>query len=168
MPQEEKPIFTVDASGGITILRINGRASYLTSAPVNSLFGHLLERGKCKFIVDFRNCVGMDSTFLGILAGAAMKIRKKGPDGFLELCNLNERNLELVRNLGLHRILTIIQDEKDSKIEGLSTGKSFESVDSRAVAPESVLEAHRNLIDANKSNAAKFEDVIKYLEKETR
>jgi anti-anti-sigma factor len=165
MSEEENPIFTVDASGELAVLRIDGRASYLTSAPVNNLFSHLLDRGKCHFVVDFRKCKGMDSTFLGILAGAAMRIKREFPEGSLQLCNLNTRNLELVQNLGLHRILTVVSsmgDDDDSKPES-----GFESLPNQTVESKSILQAHRNLVNAEQSNAAKFEDVIKFLEKET-
>ncbi|MBC2600954.1 STAS domain-containing protein [Puniceicoccus vermicola] len=167
MPEDEKPIFTVDASGEPAVLRIDGRASYLTSAPVNHLFNHLLNQGKCKFILDFRKCTGMDSTFLGILAGAAMRVKREFPEGYLELCNLNTRNLELVRNLGLHRILTVVSSMGEGEESDNEPDKGFESLPNQSVESRSMLEAHRNLVDADRSNAAKFEDVIKFLEKET-
>jgi len=165
MNEKNKSIFSVDASGDIVVLKINGRASYLTSAPVNNLFSHLLDRGKNQFLVDFKNCLGMDSTFLGILAGAAMRIRREFPDGGLELCRLNNRNLELVRNLGLHRILTI--RGVDAPEDAGDENAKFETLLSGSVESNSMLEAHRNLVDADESNQQKFEDVIKFLEKET-
>ncbi len=166
MSKVEKPIFTVDASGDTAVLRIDGRASYLTSAPVNSLFAHLLDQGKCRFIIDFRKCIGMDSTFLGILAGAAMRIKREFPDGFMELCNLNTRNMELVRNLGLHRILSVDSSMGEEEDSSEKEEKGFDALPSESVQAKSMLEAHRNLIDADCTNAAKFEDVIKFLEKE--
>jgi hypothetical protein len=166
MPQEEKPIFTVDASGEVVVLRIDGRASYLTSAPVNSLFGRLFDQGKGRFLVDFANCTGMDSTFLGILAGAAMRIKREFPDGFLKLARLNTRNLELVRNLGLHRILEIDLEAKECPPEASKPDSQFEAIGSNPVESQSMLEAHRNLIEADEENSARFEDVIKFLEKE--
>ena len=107
----------------------------------------------------------MDSTFLGILAGAAMRIRREFPDGGLELCRLNNRNLELVRNLGLHRILTI--RGVDAPEDAGDENAKFETLLSGSVESNSMLEAHRNLVDADESNQQKFEDVIKFLEKET-
>lgn len=166
MPQELNPIFTVDATGDPVVLRIDGRASYLTSAPVNQLFSHLLDQGRVKFLIDFRRCAGMDSTFMGILAGAAMKIKREYPEGYLELCNLNTRNMELVKNLGLHRILTIDSSMGEGDGEENDPDDGFESLPNQTVESKSILEAHRNLIDVDRSNAPKFQDVIKFLEKE--
>lgn len=165
MADPESPIFTVEASGDPVVLRINGRASYLTSAPVNQLFSHLFDRGQSRVLLDFSGCTGMDSTFLGILAGAAMRIRRDFPEGRLELVNLGPRNLELVRNLGLHRILSIrTADDHPGDRSGASGGS--EALSSGAVEAGSMLEAHENLVTADESNAAKFQDVIQYLKKE--
>ncbi|MFP4351546.1 MAG: STAS domain-containing protein [Puniceicoccaceae bacterium] len=164
MPDTESPIFTVEASGDPVVLRINGRASYLTSAPVNQLFSHLFDRGQARVLVDFSGCTGMDSTFLGILAGAAMRIRRDFPGGRLELANLGPRNLELVRNLGLHRILSVrTGDPSRGDRGGASGGKALPSGE---VEAGSILEAHENLVSADERNAAKFQDVIQYLKKE--
>jgi hypothetical protein len=46
----------------------------------------------------------MDSTFLGILVGLALKLRKFEDEGFLTLVNLRGRNLETVKNLGIQKI----------------------------------------------------------------
>jgi anti-anti-sigma regulatory factor len=167
MTEPEQPVFTVDASGDPVVLRVNGRASYLTSGPVSHLFGHLLDRRKNRFLVDFTHCTGMDSTFLGILAGAAMRIRREAPEGRLELCNLNDRNRELVRNLGLQKILSVHPPEScESTVDGKDPAR-FESVDTGNVTSRSMLEAHRSLVDADAENASRFQDVIKYLEQES-
>ncbi len=163
MSDIEKPIFSVDTSAEPVVVRIDGRASYLTSAPVNQLFTRLLDQGRRFFLVDFRNCTGMDSTFLGILAGTAIRIRRETPEGRLDLCNLSERNFELVRNLGLHRILNVIHEPTDAPSVESS---SLESLGSDSVSSKMMLEAHRNLLEADADNAGKFEDVIEFLEKD--
>ena len=54
--------------------------------------------------VDFQHCSSMDSTFLGILVGLALQLRKLEVAGKLTLINLVGRNLETVKNLGIHKI----------------------------------------------------------------
>ena len=53
------------------------------------------------YLLDFECCKGMDSTFLGILAGTALELRKQTPAGTLGVCKLSERNKELIVNFGL-------------------------------------------------------------------
>ena len=40
----------------------------------------MVEQGK-SFVVDFRDCTSMDSTFLGILVGLALELRKHKEKG---------------------------------------------------------------------------------------
>jgi len=41
----------------------------------------MIGQGKTRFVMDFQNCTGMDSTFLGVLAGEALELRRKNPPG---------------------------------------------------------------------------------------
>jgi anti-sigma B factor antagonist len=104
----------------------------------------------------------MDSTFLGVLAGAAIELRKKAPPGTLTLARVGERNLELIRNLGLHRLALVDAGTFPMNFAGgnqaLDTKTKTEIESARLV-----LEAHENLITADASNAAKFQDVLAFL-----
>ena len=164
MPQDE-PHFLVNPYDDPVIVKINGKASFLNSAPVKDLFDRLVDQGKERFVVDFQHCTGMDSTFLGILAGLGIRLMKMEPRGSVVLCRLGNRNRELVRNLGLHRLL--ILDEGDT-LEGMESGECLEAVDSAGRLSEVenarlVLQAHENLVEIDASNKTKFQDVISFL-----
>ena len=104
----------------------------------------------------------MDSTFLGVLAGAALEIRKAVPTGSLILSRVGQRNLELIRNLGLHRLMTV--DSGDFEM-------SFDKCDKALSCPDRselenarlVLEAHESLVTADEANRSKFQDVLSFL-----
>jgi len=164
MPQEE-PQFLVNPYDEPVILKINGKASFLNSSPVKDLFDRLVEHGKTRFIIDFQHCTGMDSTFLGILAGLGVKLLRSESKGSVVLCRLGTRNMELIRNLGLHRILTL--DEGNSLEEHPASGE-MESLEAKKPLGEVenarlVLEAHENLVEIDASNKTKFQDVIAFL-----
>ena len=82
--------------------------------------------------------------------------------GVLIICNLGERNHELVCNLGLQNLLTIGEDipnNPDAAAEAeFSALKNVEVSDAK-----NVLSAHENLVKADTENAAKFQDVIAFL-----
>ncbi len=163
MAESDSPVFLVDGYSDPALLRINGRASYLNAAPVTEFFKQMLEAGKRDVVVDFANCTAMDSTFLGILAGAAMQFRKHSSEGSITLVRLGKRNLELVRNLGLHRILDV-----DCESSGLcfADGKLREiesDAENHHASAEGMLKAHENLVEADKGNLKKFQDVISFL-----
>ena len=164
MPQDD-PHFLVNPYDDPVIVKINGKASFLNSGPVKDLFERLVDQGKSRFVVDFQQCSGMDSTFLGILAGLGIRLMKTEPKGTVVLTRLGARNRELVRNLGLHRLL--ILDDGDT-VPGDTEGKELEAVQDDAHLSEVenarlVLQAHENLVEIDASNKTKFQDVISFL-----
>lgn len=166
MPQDE-PHFLVNPYDDPVIVKISGKASFMNSGPVKDLFDRLVGHGKSRFVIDFQQCTGMDSTFLGILAGLGIKLMKMKPKGSVVLTRLGTRNSELVRNLGLHRLL--ILDEGDATP---TESGSLEAVDQQQRLSEVenarlVLQAHENLVEIDASNKTKFQDVISFLKNQT-
>lgn len=157
-----KPVYLVDAYSDPVLVRIEGRVNFQNSACLRDFIGEMMQRSRVRFVLDFLHCSGMDSTFLGVLAGAALELRKRTPSGSLVLVRLGPRNLELVRNLGLHRLLAV---------DSGSFPMSFSTGDTALACPESseldcarlVLEAHENLVAADEGNRAKFQDVLIFL-----
>ena len=113
MPEPTKPTFLVDAYAHPVVVRIEGRASFANSGSLKDFVAEMIRSGKTRFVIDFAACTSMDSTFLGVLAGAALELRRQTPPGGLTLARVGERNLELIRNLGLHRLATV--DARDFK-----------------------------------------------------
>jgi hypothetical protein len=104
----------------------------------------------------------MDSTFLGVLAGAALELRRQSPPGTLTLARVGERNLELIRNLGLHRLATVDSGNHTLNPMGNSSPLS-EQAHTEIERARLVLEAHENLVTTDTANAAKFQDVMAFL-----
>lgn len=122
----------------------------------------IVEQGKRHVMMDFQRCTSMDSTFLGVLAGAAIQLRKQQPPGTLVLCRLGPRNLELVRNLGLHRLLTVDTGEPHAvtgEVQALKCRPQRDEIQNARL----VLEAHENLVAADAANQTKFQDVLSFL-----
>ena len=162
MSEPTQPTFLVSAYSDPVVVQINGKANYLNCNTFREFIEKMVGEGKSHIVLDFEHCKGMDSTFLGILAGTALELRKQTPAGVLILCKLGERNHELVCNLGLQNLLTIAEDLSncsDSAAEAeFSALKNVEVSDAK-----NVLNAHENLVKADTENAAKFQDVIAFL-----
>jgi anti-sigma B factor antagonist len=160
MPDSTKPVFLVDAYADPVVVRIDGRASFLNSAALKDFFAAMRAQGKTRFVVDFKQCASMDSTFLGVLAGTAIQLRRLNPPGTLTLVRVGERNLELIRNLGLHRLTTVDPG-------GAAPAAGAQPLDAKALdeveSARLVLEAHENLVATDPDNAAKFQDVLAFL-----
>lgn len=158
----EAPIFLVDPNSHPIAVKILGRASFQNVLPLKDFLKESYTSGKSCFVFDFSECTGMDSTVLGVLAGCALELRKLEPKGSLVLSRLSQRNRELVRNLGLHRIATLDEGGEFVPAAGASQSLSGGQLDELANA-RLCLEAHEKLIEADSENQAKFQDVIDYL-----
>ncbi len=162
MAEPATPTFLVDAYADPVLVRIDGRASFANSGSLKDFFTAMIKQGKHRFVVDFQRCTSMDSTFLGVLAGAALELRRLAPPGTLTLARVGERNLELIRNLGLHRLATVDAGKFPMAFSGeaqVLDQRARSEIDSARL----VLEAHENLVSADAANAAKFQDVLAFL-----
>lgn len=163
MPDTSQPVYLVDAYSDPVLIRIQGRACFQNSACLKDFVAEMLRQGKHRMVIDFQQCASMDSTFLGVLAGTALEMRRLHPPGSLVLARMSPRNLELVRNLGLHRLLTVDADE--AKLTFGKADKPLICNGSRSELENArlVLDSHENLVAADSSNQAKFQDVLAFL-----
>ncbi|KXU35921.1 anti-anti-sigma factor [Cephaloticoccus primus] len=165
MVETGKPVFFVDVHSDPVVMRIEGRASFQNSSCLRDFATEMLAQGKTRLVIDFQHCTSMDSTFLGILAGVALQLRQKtkasDPQPLI-LARVGQRNLELIRNLGIHRLMTVDAGDFKMSFDKCSrplTQQEQDELTSARVA----LEAHENLIAADEGNRSKFQDVLSFL-----
>ena len=144
-------------------IRVFQKASYMNCGPLRSFFHECVRAGRRNYVVDFQECSSMDSTFLGILVALAMQLRKVEDEGCLTLVNLTGRNLETVRNLGIHKIAEINSNELYPEDD---LGELERSGEGESVSSETIYQAHKTLMDLNEKNARMFSDVVAFLERE--
>ncbi len=156
-----KSVYSVDAFSDPVVVRVDGRACFQNSSALHDFIVERLKAGRRRFVIDFQQCASMDSTFLGVLAGAAIELRKLANDASLVVTRVSPRNMELMRNLGLHRLLII--DAADS----INLPKCDTALEARRCteieSARQVLAAHENLVRADEANRAKFQDVLSFL-----
>src|SRR6186713_569335 len=100
------PSILVGTSERTVWVKVEGKGSFLNSTGLKEFAKEMVNRGYRDFAVDLKNCPLMDSTFMGTLAGVALRLRELG-QGQLRVVNLNERNQDLLGNLGLDQLFTI-------------------------------------------------------------
>lgn len=66
-----------------------------------------MNEGRSVIVVDLEACVGMDSTFMGMLAGIAIKLTKLPAGGVLQIAGASERNVQSLEDLGLDALMDI-------------------------------------------------------------
>jgi anti-sigma B factor antagonist len=146
-------------------IKIAGRANFTVSVNFKTLVSELRERGYSAFVLDLGECMTMDSTFLGVLAGFAIKLG----DGAvakdtlcLQLLNPNQRVVELLDNLGIAHLFRIVQGGNPAEQKFEPTPES-NNTPSRAEVSQTCLEAHQILMAVNPKNIPKFKDVAQFL-----
>lgn len=162
MTEQTQTQFLANPDSDPVAIRIEGKATFQNCGCMKDFMNKMLDAGKRRFVMDFEACTGMDSTFLGVMAGTALQLRKAEPRGSLVVSHLNERNDELVNNLGLNRLLTI-DDGRSVSREDTAFLQQTKETDEIAAARQ-VLEAHRNLVQVDGENEAKFKDVMSICE----
>jgi anti-sigma B factor antagonist len=145
-------------------VKIAGRANFMSSPDFKTLLTELNQRGYHRFIIDLSECVLMDSTFLGMLAGFGMMKNPGGVSGDcdIELLNPSARVRELLDNLGVLPLFNVTtsapQLPADAKI---STPDSIHPTQEQIT--RTCLESHETLMAFNPDNVARFKDVAQFL-----
>ena len=155
----------VGTTNKIVWIKVEGKGSFLNSAGVKEFSKEMVNRGHREFVVDLRNCPVMDSTFMGTLAMIALRLREIG-QGSLHVVNLNERNHDLLSNLGLDQLFSM-------DVCGVrETGAARNNLEPAATPSdpasqaETIIEAHEALVEADPENLTKFKDVLDYLKQD--
>jgi anti-sigma B factor antagonist len=161
---KEEAKLLIGSEGGSCCLRVEGRGTFKVSPTLKEAFAKEFEAGKKKFIIDLEACSGMDSTFMGALAGMGMRL-KKLEEARLLVIGASPKNQESLEELGLHYLLEIIplgsssEDDVATKEQGFS-----EVVKSCNPSDEGhILESHENLIEIYVENKARFQTVLEVL-----
>jgi anti-anti-sigma regulatory factor len=156
------------------IVKVNGRANFTTGVTFKRLFTELRQRGFQSFILDLGECVTMDSTFLGVLAGTALKLNEQDsaaarsyatalpPTSPLRLLNPNPRVTDLLENLGVSGLFrTLRRDHLPVAEREMIPAQEVQP--SREEVSRTCLEAHQLLMQLNPENVSKFKDVAQFL-----
>ena len=146
-------------------VKLVGRANYASSVDFKALVTSLRQRGYRFFVLELSECVLMDSTFLGGLAGFGLEMSKApcAADGpAIEILNPNERITELLENLGVLHLFRCCDGVLAAPADAQTSSHDC-STPSRLELARASLEAHQVLMAVNPANVAKFKDVTQFL-----
>ena len=126
----------------------------------------MVTRGYREFIIDLKECAMMDSTFMGTMAGVALRLKELG-QGHLHVVHCGDRSRDLLSGLGLDQIFSIHsngnQSPQCSAMDGLNPNSAEAKKREQA---RTMLEAHEALCQAAPENFLRFKDVLDYLKQD--
>ena len=141
-------------------LKIIGRATFAIGPTLRDLVQEIEdEENKRGVTIDLTDCTGMDSTFMGILAMLALKVRKE--DIKIKIVNPGH-NRELLNGLGLKKLFNYT--EEDLQGDDWRTTNTHNATLKESA--QTVLDAHKILMKADEANVDKFQNVVNMVEKE--
>jgi len=144
-------------------VKITGRANFTFSPDFKALLTGLIQKGYKHFLIDLSECLLMDSTFLGTLAGFGLMTNPNAPThSDIELYNPSARVAELLENLGVIELFKVINGPMHLPGE-CSAARTEQSEHSREEITRTCLEAHKALMAANPQNVVRFKDVTQFL-----
>lgn len=144
------------------LVRVDGKGSFGNSRSLRQFTREMVKRGHKNFFIDLSCCSLMDSTFMGTLAGLALKLRETG-GGRVCIHGVNERNTDLLRGLGLDHLLEVLPEAPPEVRTATLPPPCATSERTPEVSAETMLEAHEALVKAAPENLTKFKDVLEFL-----
>ena len=159
----------VGVNGSVVWVRVAGRGSFLNSGSLKEFAREMVNRGHREFVFDLEECVMMDSTFMGTMAGMALRLKELG-QGRLHVIHCGERSRDLLSGLGLDQIFDIQADGAEAPQCEALTQTNGEPAEKSATAKReqagTMLEAHEALCQAAPENLTRFKDVLEYLKQD--
>jgi anti-anti-sigma regulatory factor len=140
---------------------VEGRGTFLNSGNFKQFAREMVERGYREFIVDLHDCAMMDSTFMGTMAGLALRLKELG-EGHLQVVHCGQRSRDLLAGLGLDHLFDISSNGESAPqcriLQQSEAGKQEQA--------KQMLAAHEALCEAAPENFPRFKDVLEYLKQD--
>ncbi len=156
----------VGVNGSAVWVKVLGKGSFLNSGNFKEFAHEMVERGYREFIVDLNECATMDSTFMGTMAGVALRLKELGR-GHLRVVHCPPRSHELLSGLGLDQIFSIQSNgSPPPACKILQPSESTSPVEQKSEQKKEMIEAHEALCEAAPENLLRFKDVLDYLKQD--
>ena len=153
-------------SGPSVWVKVEGRGSFLNSGNFKEFAREMVERGYREFVIDLHECAMMDSTFMGTMAGVALRLKELG-NGHLHVVHCGKRSHELLSGLGLDQLFDIhAQGATAPQCSTLSPDTPASPTDAKQERAQEMLDAHEALCAAAPENILRFKDVLDFLKQD--
>lgn len=140
-------------------VRVHGRATFKSAPVLRDFILHELAQARLGILIDFSECEGVDSTFVGTLTSLSLQCRRSGR-GCIKLFNVPPHVYNVFHTLGL----TMVLDLAGTPMSGTPDYQPAPiGTYSRTDIASLMLDAHQTLAALNDKNALEFRNVIEFL-----
>lgn len=153
------------------MIKVNGYGSFKMGPSIKRFGAAAVENGCTKIIFDMETCLGMDSTFMGVMAGLAIRTAD-AVNGSVVAMNLSPKTFSLLKTLGLNRLIGCYQvnampENFECELAGIMDLDTL-ALDGhdKLSSLTTMLTAHQNLANVSPENETRFKDVISFLDQD--
>lgn len=142
----------VTISDRVVYVRVIGLATMHNCGALSDFCNAMMD-GECREILfDLKVCTGMDSTFMGVIAGLSLRYKTR-PDPVVVI-NATDHCLKLMQGLGLNYVVQIRMDPVDvPDVEAESLRDDWASDQEKL---RFIKQAHENLVTIDQRNQDRF------------
>ena len=152
---------TITPLNGGALFEVTGRANFETAMPLRDYAEKLSGREVIWFAM--KECTALDSTFMGVMAMLALKAKRQKCE--IHLAGADAKICQLLAGIG---ILKLFEKHEEVPVD-LAAGEAAPLPDAGrddAARAQTVLDAHKTLVEADEKNAEVFRDVIAFAEED--
>ena len=171
MPDMEQAPNTVQVatSGKTAFVRVTGCGSFRESPSLKQFGVSLMDEGFNNMSIDLSPCIGMDSTFMGVLVGLSMRLSRQYGRRLI-LTGVRPEVAARLKELGVDRVMDLegglarVEEKREGEPPpGLRHLEPLATANARRLNLEVSLAAHEDLCCLRPENRPKFEDVLAFL-----
>lgn len=152
---------SVSRADDAVLIQVYGLGNMFLAPTLRAFVESELRSGFLNFVVDLKNCQGMDSTFMGTFIGLSTEIKKRY--GWFCLVNVSEDNMRLLKMLGVLHMVSIHEGDFPA---GDAESTTLYPTNDPYARQKQIHSAHTLLMDADPLNKERFGPFIKALEEE--
>lgn len=160
----EKGYYEAAVGKNAVFVRAHGLASMNNCLCVRDFIDHMLDEGHNFLIIDLADCTGMDSTFMGLIAGAATYDLNEHAPG-VAIVNANRSLQSLIEEVGITEFVLIESEPfEDPNIQFIPLPEKTDERERLAC----IVQAHQKLIPLSEQNEKVFGPLLATIEAEMK
>ena len=164
MKAAESGYYEAAVGKNAVFVRAHGLASMNNCLCVRDFVDHMLETGHLFVVFDLADCTGMDSTFMGLLAGAATYDLNEHTPG-VAVVNADKSLQGLLKEVGIDELVLIESEPfEDPAIQFIRLPEKTDETERLAC----IVQAHQKLIPLSDQNEKIFGPLIASIEAEMK
>ncbi len=152
----------ISGSGDRYAVKVIGRGTFECVAPLRALAKQLDTADFKQIDIDLADCQNLDSTYMGIMAMLALRAKKV--NATISIYNADAANRTLLCGLGLKKLFQFTEGTVEIGAE--RSAETPQTTNDKVANAETVLDAHKTLMDVDQENVPKFEKVVDFVQKD--